>query len=195
MGSTPTHADVWLIRLGIRMSHSRPYHPQTQGKDERFHRTLNAELLAHQSFSDQAAAQRHFDAWRSVYNLERQHQALGMNPPISRYRPSARPFPELLPAIEYAPEDACARSRQRANSIFEAVPGRSARPFMVTQWLYAPPRKTASWRSTSVTIALLPSTSMSHNDLNNRYPCSRTRYHVSGPYNMDRGGSLRERGY
>lgn len=31
---------VWLLRLGVRVTHGRPYHPQTQGKDERFHRTL-----------------------------------------------------------------------------------------------------------------------------------------------------------
>jgi len=36
---------LWLSRLGIRISHSHPYHPQTQGKDERFHRTLKAEVL------------------------------------------------------------------------------------------------------------------------------------------------------
>ncbi|MDR3537720.1 MAG: DDE-type integrase/transposase/recombinase [Acetobacteraceae bacterium] len=34
---------VWLTDLGIGVSHGRPYHPQTQGKDERFHRTLKAE--------------------------------------------------------------------------------------------------------------------------------------------------------
>src|SRR5438094_708612 len=44
-GDPYTKLTVWLIRIGIAISHSRPLHPQTNGKDERFHRTLNAELL------------------------------------------------------------------------------------------------------------------------------------------------------
>lgn len=100
-----TSLTVWLMHLGIKVSHSRPYHPQTQGKDERFHRTLKAELLAYETFADQPSAQKRFDAWRSVYNMERPHQALGLLPPISRYQPSTRPFPETLPSIEYSPDD------------------------------------------------------------------------------------------
>lgn len=38
------------MRLGVRTCHGRPYHPQTQGKDERFHRTLNVELLQPRRF-------------------------------------------------------------------------------------------------------------------------------------------------
>lgn len=45
-----TRFELWLMRLGIKVSHSRPYHPQTQGKDERFHRTLKAEILQGQAF-------------------------------------------------------------------------------------------------------------------------------------------------
>lgn len=96
---------AWLIRLGVRVSHSRPYHPQTQGKDERFHRTLNVEVIKHAAFRDLAHCQRRFDQWRPIYNLERPHEALGMKPPVSRYQPSPRLFPETLPAIEYAPGD------------------------------------------------------------------------------------------
>lgn len=103
--SPHTALTVWLLRLGIRVGHSRPYHPQTQGKDERFHRALKAELLARTLFADRAEAQRRLDAWRDLYNLERPHQALGMEPPVRRYRPSPRPFPEVLPPIEYGPDD------------------------------------------------------------------------------------------
>ncbi|MBU1190869.1 MAG: IS481 family transposase [Gammaproteobacteria bacterium] len=100
-----TPLTVWLIRLGIRVSHSRPYHPQTQGKDERFHRTLNVEVLHGPPFRDLAQCQRHFDDWRDIYNLERPHEALGMATPASRYQPSPRGFPETLPPIEYADGD------------------------------------------------------------------------------------------
>jgi transposase InsO family protein len=96
-----TALGVWLIRLGVSISHSRPYHPQTLGKDERFHRTLNAELLSRAPLHDLPQAQSRFDAWRSVYNCDRPHQALGMHPPISRYRPSARAFPEQLAPVHY----------------------------------------------------------------------------------------------
>ena len=41
-GDPYTPLGVWLLRLGIAISHSRPYHPQTLGKDERFHRSLKA---------------------------------------------------------------------------------------------------------------------------------------------------------
>ena len=100
-----TPLTVWLIRLGIGVSHSRPYHPQTQGKDERFHRTLQAELLRYHVFHDLAHCQRHFNAWRDIYNLERPHEALDMDVPANRYQPSPRPFPEALPPIEYGPDD------------------------------------------------------------------------------------------
>jgi transposase InsO family protein len=100
---------VWLIRLGIAVSHGRPYHPQTQGKDERFHRTLNAELLRDRSFGDFVHAQDHFDAWRDVYNLQRPHEALDMAVPASRYRPSPRSYPQALPPIEYGPGDVVRR--------------------------------------------------------------------------------------
>lgn len=103
--STYTGLSVWLIRLGIRPINSRVLHPQTLGKDERFHRTLKAEVIRYQEWRDVQHCQGVFDQWRDVYNLERPHQALGMAVPASRYRPSRRPFPATLPAIEYGPDD------------------------------------------------------------------------------------------
>jgi transposase InsO family protein len=107
-----TPLTVWLIRIGIRVSHSRPYHPQTQGKDERFHRTLNVELLKNNSFRNLQHAQRRFDLWRNVYNLERPHEALAMEVPASRYRPSSRSFPESLPSILYDSTDQVRKVQQ-----------------------------------------------------------------------------------
>ena len=100
-----TPLTVWLWRLGIGVSHGRPYHPQTQGKDERLHRTLKAELLQGRTFHDLAHCQQTFDPWRDGYNLERPHEALGLATPSSRYQPSPRPFPETLSPIEYGPGD------------------------------------------------------------------------------------------
>jgi transposase InsO family protein len=107
-----TPLTVWLLRLGIAISHGRPYHPQTQGKDERFHRTLKAELLAHEPWTDLRAAQGRFDAWREVYNRERPHEALGLQVPASRYHPSPRSFPERLAPIEYGPGDIVRRVQE-----------------------------------------------------------------------------------
>lgn len=97
-----TQLGAWLMRLGIRLHHGRAYHPQTQGKEERFHRTLAAEVLRRGGLCDLAQAQRAFDAWRQVYNCERPHAALDLDAPARHYRPSERVFPETLPAIEYA---------------------------------------------------------------------------------------------
>lgn len=122
-GSRDTALTVWLLRLGITVGHGRPYHPQTQGKEERFHRTLKAEVLAAENFADLTAAQAAFDPWRLSYNHERPHEALGMATPSSRYAPSARRYPERLPEIEYGPDDAVRKVQEDgelsfANRIF-----------------------------------------------------------------------------
>lgn len=101
-----THLTAWLIRLGISVVHGRPYHPQTQGKEERFHRTLTVEVLARQpSWSGLTEVQCAFDTWRDIYNLRRPHEALAHATPAARYQPSSRPFPSQLAPIEYAPGD------------------------------------------------------------------------------------------
>jgi transposase InsO family protein len=96
---------VWLLHLDVMVIHGRPWHPQTQGKDERFHRTLQRELLSTRSFNTLEDAQGAFDDWRHIYNHIRPHEALGLVPPIARYRPSPRSYPERLPEIEYPQTD------------------------------------------------------------------------------------------
>ena len=100
-----TELGVWLVRLGVTLIHGRPCHPQTQGKEERFHRTLKAEVLGTRVFCDLAQVQEAFDAFRPVYNHQRPHEALAMDVPASRYRPATRSFPSTLPAVEYASGD------------------------------------------------------------------------------------------
>jgi transposase InsO family protein len=96
---------VWLIRLGIRMSFSRPYHPQTNGKLERFHRSFDREVLAGRAFSDLAHAQAAFHRWRAIYNHQRPHDALGLDTPAKHYQASPRAYCEVLPSIEYPAGD------------------------------------------------------------------------------------------
>jgi len=107
---------VWLMRLGILLLHGRPYHPQTQGKDERFHRTLKQELLKNTPFVDLEDSQYRFDIWRDRYNLIRPHEALALDAPFRHYQPSLRPFPEFLPPVEY-PADAMVRKVQSTGEV------------------------------------------------------------------------------
>ncbi|NIT72916.1 IS481 family transposase, partial [candidate division KSB1 bacterium] len=82
-----TELTVWLLRLGIKVIHSHPYHPQTIGKEERFHRTLKAEAITHCMGQKHRLCQKIFDRWRLVYNTQRPHEALNMNVPAHCYRP------------------------------------------------------------------------------------------------------------
>ena len=91
--------------MGGQVGHSGPYHPQTLGKDERFHRTMGAELLKYCQGLDLTKCQQRFNDWRLIYNLERPHEALGLAVPASRYRVSPRSFPETMPPVEYGPTD------------------------------------------------------------------------------------------
>ena len=100
-----TPLGVWMMEQDIRVGHSRPYHPQTQGKDERFHRSLKAEAMSGPPFDtlDQAAV--HLERWRDCYNTERPHEAIGLITPIERFRPSPRPFRETIEPFAYGPDD------------------------------------------------------------------------------------------
>lgn len=100
-----TTLTIWLIQLGIAVSHSRPGHPQTNGKEERFHRTLKNDVLQGRHFRDLNDAQSAFDQWRLIYNHERPHEAIQMKTPATRYRPSRIAYPERLPEVVYPDGD------------------------------------------------------------------------------------------
>lgn len=91
---------VWWLRLGILPERIEPGHPEQSGRHERMHRTLQQETAQPPACS-LGAQQRAFDRFRTEYNEERPHEALGMATPASLYAPAGRPFPERLPEIEY----------------------------------------------------------------------------------------------
>jgi transposase InsO family protein len=126
-GYTPL--TVWLLRLGVAISHSRPFHPQTQGKDERFHRSLKVEVLAQRLYADFTCMQLRFDDWRYCYNHVRPHEALDMAVPASRYQPSPRSFPEQLPAFEYDLGDQVRKVQTTGKISFAGRHFRVGRPF------------------------------------------------------------------
>lgn len=123
-----TFFSIWLIKLGIHVSYSRPSHPQTNGKEERFHRTLKEELINYSYFHDLAHIQKAFDEWRDTYNLERPHQAIGMKVPADRYVPSYRAYSEVIRSYEYATDyevkkvDSRGRVSTARGAIFVGMP-------------------------------------------------------------------------
>jgi transposase InsO family protein len=97
---------VWLSLLGIQVLHGRPRHPQTQGKEERFHKTLDIDVLVRHGFADLPDCQRRFDKFREEYNGLRPHDSLKLETPASLYVCSPRTYPEGSPAPpEYLDSD------------------------------------------------------------------------------------------
>ena len=91
---------VWWIRLGIRPLLIQPGHPEQNGRHERYHRTLKQET-AFPPAADERNQQRVFEGFRQTYHHERPHQHLQGKTPAEVYRPSLRPYPRQLPAVEY----------------------------------------------------------------------------------------------
>jgi transposase InsO family protein len=96
-----TTLEKWLIQLNITLIHGRPYHPQTQGKEERFHRTLKQELIDHEQFHDHEHCQKRFDIWREKYNCIRPHESLDFKTPAEVYELSCKIYPEKIKPYEY----------------------------------------------------------------------------------------------
>ena len=99
-----TQFERWLMDLDILPIHGRIKHPQTQGKIERFHRTMKQELLNHTNIANIRDAQNKFNLWRDKYNNIRPHEALGMKTPGEVYEPSQKQFIEEIRKYEYGGE-------------------------------------------------------------------------------------------
>lgn len=97
-----TQFEKWLMCHNILPIHGRIKHPQTQGKIERFHRTMKSELLNHNAFDDCYAANKALNEWRIKYNNIRPHQALDMQCPADVYIPSSRKFTDKIEPYEYS---------------------------------------------------------------------------------------------
>ncbi len=82
---------LWLRTLGIAPRFILPGHPEQNGRHERLHRTLKAEATRPPAATLRAQQQR-FDAFRSEYNMQRPHEALGLIPPAHVYHPSTHPY-------------------------------------------------------------------------------------------------------
>jgi transposase InsO family protein len=87
-----------LLALGIAYKHSRPYHPTTCGKVERFHQTLKKYLAALKPARTLAELQRQLDYFVEYYNTVRPHRSLRRRTPEVAFnarkkaRPSGKPF-------------------------------------------------------------------------------------------------------
>jgi transposase InsO family protein len=81
---------LWLMKQGIQLHWSGIGHPQTQGKVERFHGALQR-ALTRRGLSGQSP-QHWLDGYRWEHNYLRPHEALGMQTPASRWRPSPRRY-------------------------------------------------------------------------------------------------------
>ena len=99
-----TQFERWLMDLNILPIHGRIKHPQTQGKIERFHRTMKQELLNHTHIVNIEDAQNKLCIWRDKYNNIRPHEALNMRTPGEVYEPSQRQYRETIEKFEYGGE-------------------------------------------------------------------------------------------
>ncbi len=79
-----------LAELDVEFIHSRPYHPQTLGKLERFHRTLKEWLADQGPAWDLAHLQELLDGFRFHYNHQRPHQGIGDATPAERFERDER---------------------------------------------------------------------------------------------------------
>ncbi len=96
-----TALEVWMMELGILVLHGRIRHPQTQGKMERFNRSMKDELLKYCTMDNFEDAQEKMSEYRDFYNNKRPHHALNLDTPAQHYHPSQREYSDVISRWEY----------------------------------------------------------------------------------------------
>ena len=105
-------------------------HPQTLGKDERFHRTLKLEVISRRTeWDSHDQVQAAFDQWRVVYNHQRPHDKLDGDVPATRYQPSSRSMPNRIEAVDYPDGYEVRTVDAKARISFKAKRIKVGRPF------------------------------------------------------------------
>jgi transposase InsO family protein len=92
-GDGRTALEITLGELGITYHRSRPYHPQTCGKVERFHQTLKKHLRAQPAAPTLTELQHQIDAFLTYYNRIRPHRALRRRTPSEAFNDRPKAFP------------------------------------------------------------------------------------------------------
>lgn len=92
--------EITLHQRGVVFTHSRPYHPQTCGKVERFHQTEKKWLTTQPAARTLAELQRQLDAFRDYYNTTRPHRALARRTPAQAYTARPKATASGIPLID-----------------------------------------------------------------------------------------------
>jgi transposase InsO family protein len=114
-----TRLSVWLMRLDIKLIYSGIRHPQTQGKIERFHRTLKNDCIKRNIFVSLNDIQKTFNHFRCEYNDIRPHESLGLQRPSQIYNASKRKFPKKIKSPEYPENSKIARLNTEGTLYFK----------------------------------------------------------------------------
>lgn len=88
------HLEMALLALGIRSKHSRPYHPQTCGKVERFHQTMKKYLAKQDPAVTKKQLQGQLDRFVEYYNTVRPHRGIGRRTPAKAFASRQKSFPQ-----------------------------------------------------------------------------------------------------
>jgi transposase InsO family protein len=99
LGSGVGAMELELLSLGIATTHGRPYHPQTQGKVERFHQTLKKYLAKQEPATTKKLLQGQLNRFAEYYNTERPHRGIGRRRPIEAFGAREKAGP-IGPRIE-----------------------------------------------------------------------------------------------